>query len=144
MNDLTAEEWKMTKTRATHVTIFTNMIPWHAPHEMCWNHQISKIGRPRFPSNCLKDRHARVMSQSCSTETRVTLTFENVSVQTITKISKWPSKGFCVKNVRFISFKNVWFIVVPVIDGSNYFLPEHSDAWSKDLLNDSFFKPTYL
>ena len=87
----------------------------HALNEMCWNHQISKISRPQFPSNRLKDRHARVMSQSCSTETRVTLTFENVSVQTITKISKWPSKGFCVKNVRFISFKNVWFFIAYLI-----------------------------
>ena len=116
MNDLTAEEWKMTKTRAKHVTIFSKMILWHAPNKMCWNHQISKIGRPQFPSNRLKDRHARVMSQSCSTETsRVTLTFENVSVRTITKISKWPSKGFCVKNVRFISFKNVWYFIAYLI-----------------------------
>ena len=43
------------------------------------------------------------------------------SGQTIAKISKWPSKGFCVINVCFISFLIVWFIVVPVIDGSNYF-----------------------
>ena len=34
MNDMSAEEWKMTKTRAKHVTIFSNMITWHGSNKI--------------------------------------------------------------------------------------------------------------
>ena len=145
MNDLSAEEWKMTKTRAKHVTLFSNMIPWHTRPK--WNVLESPNfkNRPTTVSFKLFKGPARQGDES------EVFFFWNTSqtnfwpIMYLAGLSQKYQNGILkVINVCFISFINMWLILVPRIDGSNYFQPEHSDAWSKDLLNDSFFKPTYL